>query len=158
MTNREFGCAYIEDARVILVEAKASLEQEHFHRAVRKCQESVEMALKGLPRVAGIEYPKAHRLGRVLLESAVAQVVSVERLQEIARIADELTDAREDASMGPRNGLRQDCSPARMPSTLFRRLEPSRSLWRSWSGGISAHNEGDASGLNMHVRLHAPAP
>lgn len=103
MTNRDFGCAYIEDARVILVEAKASLEQEHFHRAVRKCQESVEMALKGLPRVAGIEYPKAYRVGRVLSESAVAQVVSVERLREIARIADELTDAREDASMGRRS-------------------------------------------------------
>lgn len=53
MTNREFGRAYIEDARVILAEADASLEQGHFHRIVRKCQESVEMALKGLLRVRG---------------------------------------------------------------------------------------------------------
>lgn len=37
MTNREFGRASIEDARVIFVEAKASLEQGHFHQAVRKC-------------------------------------------------------------------------------------------------------------------------
>lgn len=100
MTNREFGRAYIEDARVILAEAAASLEQGHFHRTVRKCQESVEMALKGLLRVAGIEYPKAHRVGRVLLESAVAQVVSPERLRDIARMADELADAREEAFYG----------------------------------------------------------
>jgi HEPN domain-containing protein len=88
MTNREFGRAYIEDARVILAEAEASLEQGHFHRTVRKCQESVEMALKGLLRMAGIEYPKAHRVGRALVESAVAQVVPAERLREIARIAE----------------------------------------------------------------------
>lgn len=100
MTNREFGRAYIEDALVILTEAEASLEQGHFHRTVRKCQESVEMALKGLLRVAGIEYPKAHRVGRVLVESAVAQVVPVKRLRDIARIADELADAREDAFYG----------------------------------------------------------
>ena len=100
MTNREFGRAYIEDARVILAEAEASLEQGHFHRTIRKCQESVEMALKGLLRVAGIEYPKAHRVGRVLLKSAVTQVVSIERLQDIARVADELADAREDAFYG----------------------------------------------------------
>jgi len=100
MTNREFGRAYIEDARVILAEAETSLEQGHFHRTVRKCQESVEMALKGLLRMAGIEYPKAHRVGRVLLESAVIQVVSADRLRDIARIADELADAREEAFYG----------------------------------------------------------
>lgn len=108
MTNREFGRAYIEDARVILAEAEASLEQGHFHRTVRKCQESVEMALKGLLRVAGIEYPKAHRVGRVLLESAVAQVVSAECLRDIARIADELADAREEAFYGSESSSAAD--------------------------------------------------
>jgi HEPN domain-containing protein len=58
------------------------------------------MSLKGLLRVAGIEYSKAHRVGRVLVESAVAQVVPVERLRDVARIADELADAREDAFYG----------------------------------------------------------
>lgn len=100
MTNRDLGRAYIEDAKIILAEAEASLSQGHYHRAVRKCQESVEMALKGLLRAAGIEYPKAHRVGRVLLESAVAQVASADRLREIARIADELADAREEAFYG----------------------------------------------------------
>lgn len=108
MTNREFGRAYIEDARVILAETEASLEHGHFHRTVRKCQESAEMALKGLLRVAGIEYPKAHRVGRVLLESAVAQVVSVERLRDIARIADELADARGEAFYGSESSSAAD--------------------------------------------------
>jgi HEPN domain-containing protein len=108
MTNREFGRAYIKDARLILAEAEASLEQGHFHRTVRKCQESVEMALKGLLRMAGIEYPKAHRVGRVLLESAVAQVVSGDRLRDIARIADELADAREEAFYGSESSSAAD--------------------------------------------------
>lgn len=100
MTNRQIGRAYIEDARVILTEAELSLSQGHYHRTVRKCQESVEMALKGLLRLAGIEYPKAHRVGRILLESATAQAVSLEQLQRIARIADELADMREEAFYG----------------------------------------------------------
>ena len=100
MTNHSIGRAYIEDARVILHEAETSLKEGHYHRAVRKCQESVEMALKGLLRVAGIEYPKAHRVGRVLLDSPVPQVTSLERLREIARIADELADTREEAFYG----------------------------------------------------------
>jgi HEPN domain-containing protein len=108
MTNREFGRAYIKDARLILAEAEASLEQGHFHRTVRKCQESVEMALKGLLRVAGIEYPKAHRVGRVLLDSAVVQVVSGDRLRDIARIADELADAREEAFYGSESSSAAD--------------------------------------------------
>lgn len=30
MTNRESGCGYIEDARIILTEAEASLEHDTF--------------------------------------------------------------------------------------------------------------------------------
>ncbi len=58
------------------------------------------MALKGLLRVAGIEYPKAHRVGRVLLDSPINQVTPLERLREIARIADELAATREEAFYG----------------------------------------------------------
>lgn len=100
MTNHAIGRAYIEDARLILGEAEASFRQGHYHRTVRKCQEAVEVALKGLLRIAGIEYPKAHRVGRVLLQSPVAQVTGPERLAGIARIADELTESREEAFYG----------------------------------------------------------
>ncbi len=58
------------------------------------------MALKGLLRVAGIEYPKAHRVGRVLLDSVITQVASLDDLQQIARMADELADTREEALYG----------------------------------------------------------
>lgn len=53
MTNRELGRAYIEDARIILAEAEDSIKQGHYHRVVRKCQESVEMALKGASASGG---------------------------------------------------------------------------------------------------------
>ena len=100
MTNHSIGRAYIEDARLILHEAELSSHEGHHHRTVPKCQESVEMALKGLLRVAGIEYPKAHRVGRVLLDSPITQVTTLERLREIARIADELAATREEAFYG----------------------------------------------------------
>ncbi len=100
MTNDSMGRAYIEDARLILSEAEASFKQGHYHRTVRKCQESVEMALKGLLRAAGVEYPKAHRVGRVLLASPLVQATSLDRLSEIAGIADDLAAAREEAFYG----------------------------------------------------------
>lgn len=57
MNSFEEGRAYVDDASIILAEAEESLGKGHFHRAVRKCQESVELALKGLLRMYGVEYP-----------------------------------------------------------------------------------------------------
>ncbi|OQY98067.1 MAG: hypothetical protein B6D35_13195 [Candidatus Brocadia sp. UTAMX2] len=44
MRSDRIGHAYIKDARTIAEEAKESLNKKHYHRTVRKCQESVELA------------------------------------------------------------------------------------------------------------------
>lgn len=66
MRSDRVGLAYIKDAKTILEEARKSLNKGHYHRTVRKCQEAVELALKGLLRFVGIEYPKSHRVGAIL--------------------------------------------------------------------------------------------
>jgi HEPN domain-containing protein len=48
MKNIVIAKAYVKDAGIILEEAEESLKKQHYHKTARKCQESVELALKGL--------------------------------------------------------------------------------------------------------------
>lgn len=54
MKNIDIAKGYIEDAEIILAEAQESFNNSHYHRVIRKCQESVELSLKGLMRLKGI--------------------------------------------------------------------------------------------------------
>jgi HEPN domain-containing protein len=95
MNSFEEGRAYIDDAWIILAEAEESVEKGHFHRAVRKCQESVELALKGLLRMYGVEYPKRHLFASILQRSPLVQLVDPDELNAIIEIADRLAEERE---------------------------------------------------------------
>ncbi|MEM3028253.1 MAG: HEPN domain-containing protein [Candidatus Bathyarchaeia archaeon] len=59
---------YLEDAFYSLHEAKEALNGKRYHRAVRRAQESVELSLKALLRLMGVEYPREHDVGDVLIE------------------------------------------------------------------------------------------
>lgn len=103
MNSLQEGEAYIADARIILTEAEDSFARGHFHRAVRKCQESVELALKGLLRLYGVEYPRRHVFASVLRASPVARRTDPGELDTIIEIADRLAEEREASfyGMGP---------------------------------------------------------
>jgi len=66
-SNRELAEAYLEDAEYTLEEARRALERGYYHRAVRRAQECVELCLKAVLRLYGIEYPKAHDVSSVLV-------------------------------------------------------------------------------------------
>ncbi|MCL0096755.1 HEPN domain-containing protein [Thermodesulfovibrionales bacterium] len=100
MNNVSMGKNYINDAKIIFEEAKDSLSRGHYHRTVRKCQESTELASKGLLRIAGIEYPKSHKVGKVLLESPLKEKIESETLKKMAQITDDLSANREIAFYG----------------------------------------------------------
>ena len=100
MKNNIAGRSYVEDAKIILEEAEESFNKGYNHRAIRKCQESVELALKGILRVVGIEYPKSHRIGVVLKDSALKEKLEEGTLEKIITIANRLADEREIAFYG----------------------------------------------------------
>ena len=104
MNSFEVGQAYIGDARIILAEAEESLAKGHFHRVVRKCQESVELALKGLLRIYGVEYPRRHLFASVLRRSPLALAVDPEELAAVIEIADGLAEEREVSFYGSGEG------------------------------------------------------
>ncbi|MBS3968006.1 MAG: HEPN domain-containing protein [Truepera sp.] len=106
MTNKDRARAFIKDAAIILDEASLSLQHAHYHRVMRKCQEAVELAVKGLFKSFGIEYPKSHILGRVIRkELAKFALFDREVLDRIAYISDSLAFDREPAFYGSIEGI-----------------------------------------------------
>lgn len=69
MRSKEMAENYLNDAEIILEEAKTMFSKRIFHRAIRLCQEATELALKSCLRVVGVEYPRSHDVSDVLLEN-----------------------------------------------------------------------------------------
>ena len=106
MNNKWSAKAFLSDAEVILAESRASFEQGHWHRVIRKCQEAVELAVKGVFKYLGIEYPKSHILGRVIKrELSKYDLFDRDDLTKMAYIADYLALDREPSFYGSPEGI-----------------------------------------------------
>ena len=95
--------SHLRQARLILEEAERHSHAGAWHLVVRRCQETVELALKAALRAAGIEVPHVHDVGVFFLEHAarfpelltkhLERVVSISRLlreeREISFYGDE---------------------------------------------------------------------
>ena len=66
MNTEAMARAYIEDAEYSFSEAKVAFEKGIYHRAVRRAQECIELSLKAILRLVGIEYPRQHDVSIVL--------------------------------------------------------------------------------------------
>ncbi|MBZ5637662.1 MAG: HEPN domain-containing protein [Acidobacteriia bacterium] len=101
MNNRNLAQSYVVKARKRL-KALAVLKDEGAHSdVVREAQELVELALKGMLRAAGIEPPKLHDVGGLLVDHA-AKFPESERdaLPRAAEISKRLRRERELAFYG----------------------------------------------------------
>lgn len=101
MTNESLARSYLLKAQKRL-KALAVLRDEEAHSdVVREAQELVELALKGMLRAVGIEPPKFHDVGGLLLEheSKFSRDVR-ERLPRAAAISKRLRRERELAFYG----------------------------------------------------------
>ncbi len=58
MNTEAMAKAFLDDAIYSLKETKEALNEGIYHRAIRRAQEGVELALKAILRLLGIEYPK----------------------------------------------------------------------------------------------------
>ena len=89
MTSAEMGRSHLRQARRILNEAQRHHEDSAWHLVVRRCQETVELALKGALRFAGLEVPHVNDVGVLLAEHAGRLprgfVDHLERLVSISR-------------------------------------------------------------------------
>jgi Uncharacterized conserved protein related to C-terminal domain of eukaryotic chaperone, SACSIN len=63
VTNEEMARAYLSQAEEILREVERLYQRQAWNLVVRRSQEVVELALKGLLRGAGVEVPRTHDVG-----------------------------------------------------------------------------------------------
>jgi len=66
MTADEMARSYFRRANTVLREAGRLYDEQAWNLVVRRCQEAVELALKGLLRGAGAEVPKVHDVSGAL--------------------------------------------------------------------------------------------
>lgn len=71
MTNRGAAENSVKRAEIVLNEAGTLAAEGHWNLAVRRSQESVELALKGALSWGGIDVPKVHDVGPLLRENAM---------------------------------------------------------------------------------------
>lgn len=96
MTNTSLAQSYLAKAKVRLKALFVLEEEGAYSDVVREAQEIVELALKGMLRQVGVEPPKWHDVGRMLLEHAARfSDKVVPELAELAEISGWLRKERE---------------------------------------------------------------
>ncbi|MGQ9514731.1 MAG: HEPN domain-containing protein [Thermoproteota archaeon] len=66
MNTRSMALEYLERSKRYIAEAGRAVGEADYPTTVRRCQESVEMAVKAILRLLGIEYPRKHDVSDVL--------------------------------------------------------------------------------------------
>jgi len=95
MSLLEYAKALLDEADVRLKSAKIFLEEGKYPYVVRQSQECVELSLKAVLRVAGIEYPKQHEVSDLLLEKKQLYPSWItDELTEVSKISKELMRKR----------------------------------------------------------------
>jgi len=114
MTNLERGKKLINESEELLKEAKRAYQSSQYNIAVRRAQETVELALKGLLIILGIEYPKIHDVGTVFYEQVKAKGVKIEEkdLEKIKFISSQLTKEREASFYMEKDYIKEEAEEA----------------------------------------------
>jgi HEPN domain-containing protein len=101
MTSVSLARSYFEKARKRLRALATLFEDEAYSDVMREAQELVELALKGMLRFVGVEPPKQHDVGRLLLQhrERLPERVAAE-VDRLAAISRRLRKEREFAFYG----------------------------------------------------------
>ncbi|MEM2901977.1 MAG: HEPN domain-containing protein [Candidatus Bathyarchaeia archaeon] len=101
MINREMARDYLARAERCLKEASLALEENDCPGAVRRSQEALELAVKGLLRLLAVEYPKTHDVGDALMENVSRIPVELRgNVEGMAKLMAELASLRGPAFYG----------------------------------------------------------
>ncbi len=95
MTHKTLAESYLFKARKRLRILNIIFEEEDYSDVVREAQEIVELALKGMLRSVGIDPPKWHDVGKILLENENLFTEVKEHLKKLADISKWLRKERE---------------------------------------------------------------
>lgn len=96
MENLTLAKSYLQKAEVRLKVLELLVEEEAFSDVVREAQEAVELALKAILRHVGVEPPKQHDVGPLVVDykDLLPEAVQGE-VEDLARISKWLRKERE---------------------------------------------------------------
>lgn len=101
MTNDNLAKSYFIKAEKRLKILDILLNEEDYSDVVREAQEIVELSLKGMLRFVGVEPPKYHDVGPLIVEHKERfKGISSEEIMKIAQISRKLRKERELAFYG----------------------------------------------------------
>ncbi len=101
MTASELARSYLAKATVRLKALELFMQEEAWSDVLREAQELVELALKAMLRQVGLDPPKWHDVGPILLnEAALFPEPIRQELDQLAEISAELRKERERAFYG----------------------------------------------------------
>ena len=96
MTNHDLAQSYFRKAQDRLDILEILLNKGAYSDVIREAQEIVELSLKGMLRYVGVEPPKYHDVGHLLIEHQERfEYISLEELNKLAKISKELRKERE---------------------------------------------------------------
>ena len=122
MTNEEMAASALRIASRIFEEAKRYRAEGAWNLVIRRCQEVVELSLKGLLRLVGLEVPKVHDVSGFLRRYSDRLPLPIaENLNRIARISRTLREEREISFYG-------DESAGFSPEELYTEEDADRAL------------------------------
>ena len=96
MNNTDLNGRLIQEAQMIMEEAKRAFDSEAWNLVVRRSQEVVELSLKGLLKLMGVEAPKTHDVGDTFAKICTEKKIAIEsgKLAEMQRISLQLARDR----------------------------------------------------------------
>jgi HEPN domain-containing protein len=120
MTADELARGYFVRARKRFVALRTLLDVEAYPDVIRESQELVELVLKGMLRWVGIDPPKWHDVGSILLEEQAKYPPEIRReIPKLAEISLRLRRDRELAFYGDRDFI---------PERVYGRSDAERAL------------------------------
>ena len=113
LNNKNLAKDYLNEASFRVETAGNVINKEAYAYCVRQCQEAVEMTLKAALRIAGLDYPKWHDIGNVLIkEKDKFPEIFQNNIPKLTSISTLLMKFRELAMYG-------DEKSSKSPSSLF---------------------------------------
>lgn len=114
MTNKQ-GLKIIEEGiKIFERDAKNALKDKDYNLVIRRCQESIEIILKGFLKFIGVDYPKVHHVGDVFREKIKEKRIKIDDkiLDKIENTSFWLSKARESAFYFEKFYKKQDANRA----------------------------------------------
>ncbi len=141
MTNRERAASIFRGAEWAYQDLERALANEEWNIAVRRAQEVVELTLKGLLALMGVDYPKEHDPAGVFAHAVRGQGLPIEEntLQEIQSFSARLARRRAPAFYFE---VRVEEQEARQAARDAARMQQWAQEWRQWlEGGRQSDEE-----------------